>query len=88
MILNPILYPPLTGGIIATSSPGLICPSCISTYSRFTAMATDDSIFLSFNLECLDSRIRKSSSIEIEADDSGNGMFSVDSPAASFADAK
>lgn len=81
-------YPPLTGGMMATSSPGLIFPSANSTYSRFIATLTDDRIFLSFSFACRDSRIWNSSGIESEVDSTGNWTFSVANPVASFADAK
>ena len=82
------VYPPLTGGIKATSSPAFIFPFSSSTYSKFTATAIDDKIFFSLSFECRDSRMSKSSEMEIESVDSGNRIFSLVIPVASFTDAK
>ena len=83
-----MIYPPLTGGIMATSSPAFIFPFSISTYSRFTAIATDDKSFLSLSFEWRDSRIVMSSEMDIELVDSGIGIFSAVIPVASLTDAK
>lgn len=82
------IYPPLTGGMMATSSPGFTVPVEMSTYSKLTATATDERIFFSFSLECRDSKIWNKSWIESDSDDPGKGMFSVLIPVASLADAK
>ena len=90
-LLGDRSYPPLTGGMIATSSSGLILPFENSTYCRFTATATDDRIFFSLSFGWRASNILNNSWTDNDVSDSvasGKGMISVETPVASFADAK
>lgn len=81
-------YPPLTGGMIATSSPACTIPSPISTYSRFTATATEDKIFFCFNFGCKVSSVSNNCAIDISAASSVKVISSEVLPVASFAEAK
>ena len=82
-------YPPLTGGMIATSSPAEIVPVSRSIYSRFMATATDERIFFCASLGCSCSRRwKKSLIVRLHFDGSGKVMVSVERPVASFAEAK
>lgn len=49
-MLRGVSYPPLTGGMIATSLFGEMVPVSKSTYSKFIATATADRIFFCASL--------------------------------------
>ena len=82
-------YPPLTGGMIATSSLGEMVAVSRSIYSRFIATATAERIFFCASLGCLCSRsAKKSLMVRVDSEGSGRAIVSADRPVASFADAK
>jgi hypothetical protein len=82
-------YPPLTGGMIATSSLGEMVAVSRSMYSRFIATATAERIFFCASLGCFCSRsAKKSLIVRVDLEGSGNAIVSVDRPVVSFADAK